>query len=45
VVFAELPDLWTFVGAAFIIGSGLYTAHRERRRHAKTVPAEPNPTA
>ncbi len=45
VVFAELPDLWTFIGAAFIIGSGLYTAHRERRRHAKMVPAEPNPTA
>lgn len=43
VVFAELPDLWTFVGAAFIIASGLYTAHRERRRRAKTVPVEPHP--
>src|SRR5262249_30648117 len=31
-VFGELPDVWTVVGAAFIVGSGLYTAHRERVR-------------
>lgn len=29
-LFATLPDLWTWVGAAIIAGSGLYTAHRER---------------
>lgn len=31
-LFATLPDLWTWVGAAVIAGSGLYTAHRERAR-------------
>ena len=31
-VFGVLPDHWTLVGAAIIVGSGLYTAQRERRR-------------
>jgi drug/metabolite transporter (DMT)-like permease len=31
-VFGNLPDEWTLVGAAIIIASGLYTAHRERVR-------------
>jgi drug/metabolite transporter (DMT)-like permease len=31
-VFGSLPDGWSFVGAAIIIASGLYTAHRERIR-------------
>jgi drug/metabolite transporter (DMT)-like permease len=31
-VFGHLPDRWTLVGAAIIIASGLYTAHRERVR-------------
>lgn len=31
-VFGERPDLWTLVGAALIIGSGLYTFARERAR-------------
>jgi drug/metabolite transporter (DMT)-like permease len=31
-VFSNLPDRWTLVGASIIIGSGLYTAHRERVR-------------
>ena len=31
-VFGDLPDRWTLVGAAIIIASGLYTAHRERVR-------------
>ncbi len=34
VVFGHMPDGWSFVGAAVIIASGLYTAHRERS-HAK----------
>jgi drug/metabolite transporter (DMT)-like permease len=29
-VFTELPDRWTLVGAMLIIGSGLYVFHRER---------------
>lgn len=31
-VFGDFPDLWTLVGAAVIIGSGLYILHRERMR-------------
>ncbi len=31
-VFSDWPDAWTFAGAAIIIASGLYTAHRERLR-------------
>ena len=33
-VFREVPDGWTVVGAALIVGSGIYTLHREavRRR-------------
>lgn len=29
-VFAQLPDLWTWVGALIIVATGLYTLHRER---------------
>lgn len=28
--FNQLPDLWTLVGAAIVIGSGIYLLHRER---------------
>jgi drug/metabolite transporter (DMT)-like permease len=31
-VFGNTPDGWTLAGAAIIIASGLYTAHRERVR-------------
>ncbi|MES2028718.1 MAG: DMT family transporter [Pseudomonadota bacterium] len=45
-VFGEVPDAVTFAGAAVIIASGVYTAHRERVRRAQvTVPAEPYPSA
>ena len=43
-VFGNLPDEWTLVGAVIIIASGLYTAHRERlrgraaRRHMVGLP-------
>lgn len=30
VIFDELPDLWTWAGAAVILGSVAYAAHRER---------------
>jgi drug/metabolite transporter (DMT)-like permease len=44
-VFGEVPDLWTFAGAAVIIGSGIYTAHRERlRRRQPALPSEPYPS-
>jgi drug/metabolite transporter (DMT)-like permease len=31
-IFANFPDLWTWVGAGLIIASGIYIAWRERRR-------------
>jgi drug/metabolite transporter (DMT)-like permease len=46
VVFREVPDIWTVTGAIFIVGSGLYTAHRERvRRSQLLMAAEPSPNA
>ena len=46
-IFGEVPDGWTVTGAAFIVASGLYTAHRERARRSQllTVSAEPSPNA
>jgi drug/metabolite transporter (DMT)-like permease len=45
-VFGEVPDIFTLIGAAVIIGSGLYTAHRERVRRAQLpISAEPYPSA
>jgi drug/metabolite transporter (DMT)-like permease len=43
IIFGELPDVWTIVGAAFIVASGLYTAHRERVRRLQLALAEPSP--
>jgi drug/metabolite transporter (DMT)-like permease len=37
VIFGELPDIWTVTGAVFIVGSGLYTAHRERVRRSQLL--------
>jgi drug/metabolite transporter (DMT)-like permease len=31
-VFRELPDSWTVAGAVLIVGSGIYTLHREAAR-------------
>ena len=47
VIFGEVPDVWTVTGAAFIVASGLYTAHRERIRRSQllALPAEPSPNA
>jgi drug/metabolite transporter (DMT)-like permease len=46
-VFGELPDTWTIGGAALIVASGLYTAHRERIRHSQLLlvagESSPNP--
>jgi len=45
-VFGEIPDVWTIAGAAVIVCSGLYTAHRERLRRLQVpVEAEPSPNA
>jgi drug/metabolite transporter (DMT)-like permease len=32
-VFNEVPDRWSLFGSLLIVGSGLYTLHRERVRH------------
>jgi drug/metabolite transporter (DMT)-like permease len=46
-IFGEVPDVWTVVGAVFIISSGLYTAHRERVRRSQLLAlggeSSPNP--
>jgi drug/metabolite transporter (DMT)-like permease len=33
VIFGDMPDFWTWVGAAVIIASGLYVGYRERVRY------------
>lgn len=33
VIWGDWPELWTWAGAAIIIGSGLYIFHRERLAH------------
>jgi drug/metabolite transporter (DMT)-like permease len=47
IIFGEIPDVWTVTGAAFIVASGLYTAHRERIRRSQllALPGEPSPNA
>ncbi|MDQ0421418.1 drug/metabolite transporter (DMT)-like permease [Peteryoungia aggregata LMG 23059] len=45
VFFDEVPDVWMIVGAAIVIGSGLYTFYRESKRKAalarRADPASP----
>lgn len=36
-VFGELPDVWTWVGAAVIIISGVYTIYREKLRNRRPI--------
>jgi drug/metabolite transporter (DMT)-like permease len=46
VIFGEVPDVWTMTGAAIIVASGLYTAHRERMRRSEVIAQaelSPNP--
>lgn len=40
ILFGERPDSWSLFGAALIVGSGLYTLHREavRRRSVQAPP-------
>jgi drug/metabolite transporter (DMT)-like permease len=46
-IFGEVPDVYTITGAAFIVASGLYTAHRERVRRSQllAVAGESSPNA
>ena len=36
-IFGDVPDVWTITGAAFIVASGLYIAHRERVRRLQLL--------
>lgn len=36
-VFGDIPDFWTWVGAGVIVCSGLYLGHVERQRHRALV--------
>ena len=38
VIFGDLPDLWTLVGAGIIAASGLYILHREQVRKRAPAP-------
>jgi drug/metabolite transporter (DMT)-like permease len=42
IVFSELPDSWSALGAALIVGSGLYMLHREAVRR-RVLSARPRP--
>lgn len=35
-VFGDVPDHWTILGSAVVIGSGLYLVHRERVAHRQS---------
>lgn len=39
-IFDEIPDTWTLVGSAIILGSGIYVILRERRVLESRVPPE-----
>jgi drug/metabolite transporter (DMT)-like permease len=40
IVFNNLPDMWTLIGGAVVVASGLYTIYRERQRNVPKVPPE-----
>lgn len=43
-LFGDLPDFWSWVGAGVIVCSGLYIGHRERIRHRLAKQVAPPPT-
>ena len=41
IVFRDVPDMWTLIGAAIVVASGLFVFARERKsrgRHRSTGP-------
>lgn len=40
VIFGELPDIYMIVGSLIVVGSGLYTLYREKKRGAERPVAE-----
>lgn len=45
VVFAEIPDLISFAGMAFIVAAGIYLLHRERLRAQNKLASQTQPGA
>ena len=47
VIFDDIPDFWTLVGASIIVATGIFTFYRERRlsRRLLTAPAATAPAA
>ena len=41
IVFGDVPDVWTLVGASVIVGSGIYLLNRERRLRAEVAAVDP----
>jgi len=40
-VFADMPDIYTLIGSAVIIASGIYLLHRENKLRAEVAPTDP----
>ena len=40
-VFSDMPDIYTLVGSAVIICSGIYLLHRENKLRAEVAPTAP----
>jgi len=40
-VFGDVPDVYTLIGSAVIIASGIYLLHREHRLRAEVAPTDP----
>jgi len=40
-VFGDVPDVWTLIGAAVIIASGIYLLHRERSLREEVATTDP----
>jgi drug/metabolite transporter (DMT)-like permease len=41
IVFGDLPDVWTLVGAGVIVASGIYLLHRERSLREEVAGVDP----
>jgi drug/metabolite transporter (DMT)-like permease len=41
IVFGDLPDVWTLVGASVIVASGIYLLHRERTLREEVAAVDP----
>jgi drug/metabolite transporter (DMT)-like permease len=42
-VWGDVPDIWALIGSALIVGSGLYTLHRQRVRGSASYVADKLP--